>query len=79
MLFDLGFTNNMILSCYFFSFLIINQAIGQIFKSMAGLLIPTGIPSKEAKGETEIHPVIAEAKRRKYQIQFRVQNFCAFL
>ena len=33
---------------------------------MAGLLIPTGIPSKEAKGETEIHPVIAEAKRRKY-------------
>ena len=65
MLFDLGFTKNMILSCYFFSFLIINQAIAQIFKSMAELVIPIGIPSKEAKGETEIHPVIAEAKRRK--------------
>ena len=65
MLFDLGFTNNMILSSYFFSFLILNQAIAQIFKSMAELAIPIGIPSKEAKGETEIHPVIAEAKRRK--------------
>ena len=61
MLFDLGFTNNMILSCYFFSFLIINQAIAQIFKSIAELVIP--IPSKEAKGETEIYPV--EPKTRK--------------
>ena len=63
MLFDLGFTNNMILSCYFFSFLIINQAIAQIFKSIAELVIPIVIPSKEAKGETEIYPV--EPKTRK--------------
>ena len=53
----------MILSSYFFSFLIINQAIAQIFKSIAELVIPIVIPSKEAKGETEIYPV--EPKTRK--------------
>ena len=36
------------------------------------LVIPIGIPSKEAKGEVEICPVNVEAKMRKCSIWFRV-------
>ena len=70
MLFDLYFANNTILSCFFFFFLIndlnllIPAAIAQIFNPIAKLVIPIGIPSKEAKVENEIHPVIVEAKIR---------------
>ena len=45
----------------------IPAAIAQIFNPIAELLIPIGIPSKEAKAEIEIHLVIVEAK-----ISFRV-------
>ena len=79
MLFSLVFANNAIFSCFFFfflivdSFLIINYflmpaAIAQIFNSITELVIPIGIPSKEAKAEIEIHPLIAEAKIRKFSI-----------
>ena len=52
----------------------------QIFNPIAALVIPTGIPSKEAKGEIEIHPLTTEAKHRKRSIQFRVlQTFLCFL
>ena len=53
---------------FFFFFLIIDLyflipvAIVQIFNPSAELVIPIGIPSKEAKSEIEIHPVIVEAK-----------------
>ena len=57
MLFNLDFANNTIFSCSFFFFLII-----------AELVIPIGIPTKEAKTEMETHPVVVEAKIRKYSI-----------
>ena len=72
MLFNLDFANNTIL-LYFF-FLIINlyflipAVIAQIFNPIAELVIPIGIPTKEAKAEIEIHPVIAEVKIRKCSI-----------
>ena len=74
MLFNLDFANNTILSCFFFSFLIIDlyfllpAAIAQIFSFIAELVIPTGRPDKEAKPEIEIHPVIVEVKIRKCSI-----------
>ena len=42
--------------------------LAQIFNPIAELVIPVGVPIKEAKAETEIHPVIAEAKIRKCSI-----------
>ena len=68
MLFNLDFASNTILSCYFFFFLIIDlyffipPVIAQIFNPIEDLVIPIGIPIKEVKTETEIHPVIVEAK-----------------
>ena len=68
-LFNLDFPNNTILSCFFFLitdlYLLIPAAIAQIF---AELVIPIGIASKEANAEIEIHPIIAEGKRRKCSI-----------
>ena len=43
-------------------------AIAHIFSPIAELVILIGTPSKEAKGEIEIYPVIADAKIRKYLI-----------
>ena len=54
--------------------------IAQIFSAIAELVIPIGIPNKEAKAETEIHPVIVEAKIIECSIQFRVtQAYLCFL
>ena len=67
MLFNLDFANNTILSCFFFSFLIIDlyflipAAVAQIFNPIAELVIPIGIPIKESKAEIEM---IIEAKIR---------------
>ena len=69
MLFTLDFANNTILSCFFFFFLIIDlyflipAVIAQIFNSIAELMIPIGIPTKEPKAEIETHPVIVEVTR----------------
>ena len=74
MVFNLDFSKNTILSCFFFVFLIIElkflipATIAQIFNPIAELIIPVEIPSKEAKAEIQIHPVIVEAKIRKYSI-----------
>ena len=74
MLFDLNFANNAILSCFFFLFLnysliLFNpSSYCKIFAPIAELVILIGIPSKQAKTEIEMHPVIAEAKMRKYSI-----------
>ena len=43
---------------------LIPAAIAQIFNPIAELVISTGLPSKEAKAEIEIHPVTVEAKIR---------------
>ena len=74
MLFSLDFSNNIVSSCLFFFFLIIDlyfiipAFIVQIFNYIAHLLIPMGISIKEVKTEIETHPVIAEAKTRKCSI-----------
>ena len=71
MLFNLDFAINTILSCYFFFFLIsylyflIPTVIVHIFNPIPELVIPIRIPISEAKAESEIHPVIVEAKIKK--------------
>ena len=58
-LFNLNFANNTVLSCLFLFFLIIDlyfviaAVIVQIFDPIAELVIPSGIPTKEAKAEME--------------------------
>ena len=39
-----------------------------LFNSIAELVIPTGIPTKEEKADMETHPVIVEPKIRKCSI-----------
>ena len=62
---------NKILSCLFFIFLIIDlyllipAVIAQIFDSIAELVIPKEIWTKETKAEIETHPVIAGTNIRK--------------
>ena len=74
MLFKLYFDNNAILSCFFFLFLIIElhflipAAIAQIFNPIGELVVPIGIPTKEAKAEMKIHSVIAESKISQFSI-----------
>ena len=74
MLFNFGFANNIVLSCFFFVFLIsdlyilIPAVIAQIFNPIIELVTPIGVPTKEAKAEMETHPVIVEAKIRKCSI-----------
>ena len=75
MLFILDFANNTILLwMLFFFFLIIDlyflfpTVIAQMSNRISKLVIRIEIPSKEAKAEIEIHPVIAEAKIRKCSI-----------
>ena len=66
MLFSLDFANNTILSYLFFFFLItdlyflISAAITQIFNPIAEHVIHIRIPTKKAKAEMVIIPVIAE-------------------
>ena len=72
MTFNSDFANNTIVSCFFFFFLgidlyfLISATIAQIFNPIAELVIPMGIPIKEIKAATELHPVIVEAEIRKY-------------
>ena len=74
MLFNLYFAKNTFLSCFFFFYLIIDlyflipAVITQIFNPIAELLIPIGIPTKEAKAEMETHPVTVEIKISKCSI-----------
>ena len=72
MLFNLDFANSTILSCFFFLiielYFLIPAVIAKIFNLIAEIVIPIGIPSKEGKAGTEIHPVISEAKIKKYSI-----------
>ena len=49
-------------------YFLIPPVIANIFNPIVELAIPIGIPSKEAKGEVEIYPVIVEAKTRKCSI-----------
>ena len=78
------FPNNTILSCFFLFFLVIDlyfsilTVVVQTFNPIAELVIPIGIPRKEAKAEMEIHPITVETKIRKcstYRKSYR--PFCA--
>ena len=53
-------------SSLFFAFLIIDLYF--LIPVIAELVIPTGIPNKEAKAEIEIHPVTAVAKIIKWSM-----------
>ena len=72
MLFNLDFANNIILLCFFFLiidlYFLIPAAIAHIFNPIAELVIPLGVPIREAKAEIEIHLVNVEAKIRKSSI-----------
>ena len=67
-LFNLDFAKNIILSCFFFFFLIIGLYLlisVEIFNTTAKLVVLVEIPIKETKTEIEIHPVNVEAKTQK--------------
>ena len=67
-------TKNTILSCFVLFLLIIDlyfltsAVIAQIRNLIAELVLPMGIINKKAKGEIEIHLIMAEAKIRKCSI-----------
>ena len=69
MLFDLNFTNNTILPCFFVLiialYFLIYTVIAQIFNAIAELLVAIGITIKEIKAEIEIQPLIVESQTRK--------------
>ena len=54
------------------SYVLIPAAIAQTFNTISELVIPIGIPSKEAKADIEIHLVTGEAMVRKFSMYFRV-------
>ena len=62
MLFSLDFACEMILFLFFSlsTYFLIPTVITLTFNPIAELVIPIGITKKEAKAETETHPVIAE-------------------
>ena len=66
MLFNLDFANDNVLSWFFFFFLIIDlyflkpAVFTQIFNPIEEFIISIGIRAKEAKVETETHPVTVE-------------------
>ena len=72
MLFNLDFANNIILLCFFFLiidlYFLIPAVIAHIFNPIEELVIPLGVPIREAKAEIEIHLVNVEAKIRKSSI-----------
>ena len=73
-LFNWDFANNTILACFFLLLLFIDlyflipANITQILYLIAELVIPIGIPTKEAKADMETHPVIVEITIREWSI-----------
>ena len=69
-MFNLAFANNTILPCFFLFFLIIelyhirSAVISQTFNPTAELVIPIGIPTKDAKAKIEIHSETLESKMK---------------
>ena len=67
MLFNIDFTNNTILSCFFF-FLIIElyflilAGLTKVFSFTGELIVPIEIPTKETKAEMEKNSVTVEIK-----------------
>ena len=69
--FNLGFTNNTILSCSFLFFFIIDlyflipAVIAKIFNPIAELVMRTGTPINESNAEMETQLLIVDIKIRK--------------
>ena len=57
---------------FFYRYFLIAGVIVQIFNLTAKLAIPIETPTKEAKAEIEIHPVIVAPKKKKSSIYFRI-------
>ena len=84
MLYNVNFTGDTILSCFFFFcsivdlYFLIPAAIAQILNPTARLVIPIEIQIKEIKAKIESHPVIVEAKigSNKYNLGL-CKPFCA--
>ena len=49
-------------------YVLIPAVIAHIFNPITELVIPIGIPTKEAKEDMKTHPVIIECKIRKFSI-----------
>ena len=49
-------------------YFLIHAIIVHVFNPVADLVIPKGLPIKQAKAELEIHPVTVEDKIRKCSI-----------
>ena len=64
LLYHASFPFSLIIDLHF----LIPTVITQIFNPIEKLVIPIGIPTKEAKAKMEIQSVIAEYKIRKYSI-----------
>ena len=70
--FNLSFSSNTILSCFFFFFFIIDlnflipAIMAQMFHPTAELVIPILISSNEANAETETQPVTVEERISKF-------------
>ena len=83
MLFNLDFAYNIILLRSFFSliidlYILIPEVIVQVFNPNAEIVIPIGIPSKEAKTEIEIHSITTEAKIRECSIECSIAQTYTF-
>ena len=58
---------------------LIPTVIAQIFNPTAELVIPIWVPTKEAKGEMETHPVILEITKVSGQYNSELYNFFMLL
>ena len=83
MLHYLMFASNTTLSSFFLFFFIIHlyflipAAMAQIFNPTTELAIPTEMPTKEAKAEIEIHPVLQKLKCASLQFNLKLSKpFC---
>ena len=56
-------------------YILISAVVAQIFYPIAEVAIPILTPNKEVKAEIEMHPVIIEAKIRKYSISNKYMIF----
>ena len=84
MVLNLDFGSKAILLCFFFFliidlYLLIPAVIAQIFNPIAKIVIPIGVPTKEAKAEIDTHPVIVNYNNWAINIIQNSTNFFMLL
>ena len=83
--YNLIYPNNTILSCFFFFFMItdlyflILEVITQIFNSIAELVIPIGIATRDSKAIIETQPVTVKIKTSKSYASFYASYSSLFI